>query len=206
MSPSKSTSRTKKYVLLQQPTLLKNKSLSKQGKEITTTKSPSQWVAMYAMAVYSKKYKQLRSAFLYRKGTVYRYNITFKTKSGKRCATAKLTSRSVCKVSPGKVGKSRSCKAHGAGPQTTALSAKKKSLAKSKSDVKKARKSLTSIKKRVAKAKQALCKTKSGTKKRAAAKKKVTKASKQMATKKKSLTKLKAAVKKKSKEVTRMSR
>lgn len=110
-SKSKSFPKTKKYVLLKQPTLLKDKSLSKQGKEFSTTRSPSQWVAMYAMMVYSKRYKQLRSAFVYRKGTVYRYSITFKSKSGKKCASAKLTSRSVCKVTGGKPGKSRSCHA-----------------------------------------------------------------------------------------------
>ncbi|CAM9707538.1 unnamed protein product [Ectocarpus sp. 6 AP-2014] len=204
-SKSKSSPKTKKYVLLKQPTLLKDKSLSKQGKEFTTTRSPSQWVAMYAMMVYSKRYKQLRSAFVYRKGTVYRYNITFKSKSGKKCASAKLTSRSVCKVTGGKPGKSRSCHAHGAGPQGTVTS-KKKALAKSKSELKKARKSLTVVKKRVAKAKQSLCKSKSGTKKRADAKKKVAKSTKEMAQKKKLMSKLKTDVKKKSKELTRLLR
>lgn len=202
--PSKSRSasaskKTKKYVLLKQATLLKNKTLSKQGKEISTTRSPSQWVAMYAMALYSKKYKQLRSAFLYRKGTVYRYSITFHTKSGRKCATAKLTSRSVCKVTGGKPGKSRSCHPHG-------LSAKKKALAKAKSDQKKAEKSVSSSKKRVSKAKKSLEKTKSGSSSRAKAKLRVKKASKELSSTKKSLSKLKAQVKKKSKEVKRMSK
>lgn len=207
MSPSKSRSasksgKTKKYVLLKQPTLLKDKSLSKQGKEISTTKSPSQWVAMYAMALYSKRYKQLGSAFLYRKGTVYRYNITFKSKSGRKCATAKLTSRSVCKVTGGKPGKSRSCRSHG----SASLASKKKSLSRSRSDVKKATKSLSASKKRVSKAKKALSKTRSGSSSRTKAKKRVKKASKEMSSNKRSLTKLRAQVKKKSKEVKRMSR
>lgn len=194
-----SASKSKKYVLLKQPTLLKNKTLSKQGKAISTTRSPSQWVAMYAMALYSKKYKQLRSAFLYRKGTVYRYNITFKTKSGRKCATAKLTSRSVCNVTGGKPGKSRSCHPHG-------LSAKKRSLAKAKSDLKKAQKSVSSSQKRVSKAKKALRKTTHGSSSRSRAKKRVKKVSKELTSSKKKVSKLKAQVNKKSKEVKRMSK
>lgn len=207
MSRSKSKSasksaKSKRYVLLKQPTLLKDKSLSKQGKEISTTKSPSQWVAMYAMALYSKKYKQIGSAFLYRKGTVYRYNITFKSKSGRKCATATLTSRSVCKVTGGKPGKSRSCRAHG----SSSLASKQKSLSRSRSDVKKAKKALSASKKRLCKAKKALSKTKSGSSSRTKAKKRVKQASKELSAKQKRLTKLKSQVKKKAKEVKRLSR
>lgn len=211
MPASKSSPKTKTYVLLKQPTLLKNKTLSKQGKEIRTSRSPSAWVANYAIAMYSKKYKQIGSMFLYRKGTVYRYNVTFKTKSGRKCATAKLTSRSVCKVTGGKVGKSRSCHPYGTGKSGEkssstshkSLSAKKKSLSKSKSALTKARKALSSAKKRLTKAKVSLCKTKSGTKKRSSAKKKVNKASKTISSAKKAVTKLKSAVKKKTTVLSR---
>lgn len=210
MPASKSSPKTKTYVLLKQPTLLKNKSLGKQGKEVRTSRSPSVWVANYAMAMYSKKYKQIGSVFLYRKGTVYRYNVAFKTKSGRKCATAKLTSRSVCKVTPGKVGKSRSCHPYGSGKSGKSgslshksLTAKKKSLSKSKSELKKAKKSVSSAKKRVTKAKKAFCKTKSGSKKRSSAKKKVTKASKALSSAKKSASKLKSAVKTKTSALAR---
>jgi len=202
--PSKSASRpkSKTYTVLKQPTLLKNKTLSKQGKEMRTSRPPSELAAKYAMALYAKKYKQVSSIFLYRKGTVHRYSITFKTKSGKKCASAKLTSRSVCKVTPGKVGKSRSCQPYGARAKK-ALSAKSKALSQTKCKLSKARKSLSSAKKSVTKAKIAVCKTKSGSSKQKCAKKRLKKASKELTTVQKSVDKLKADVKKKTKSLSR---
>ena len=206
----KTTPKTKTYVALNQPTLLKSKPLAKQGKVIRSDKSGSVVAAHVAMAVYKRRYKQLSSVFLYRrgKGTVSRYSINFKSKSGKKVASAKLTSKSICKVTPGKPGKSRACHAAASGTKCTtshghkSLKAKTKSLSKSKSDLKKAKKVLTSTKKRVTKAKKVLCKSKSGSKTRTSAKKKVAKLAKEMASKKKRVTKLKAAVKKKTKSLS----
>lgn len=199
MSPSAAKSKT--YVLLKKPTLLKGKSLSKQGKEIRTTRSPSEWAAKHAMSVYTKKRKQIGSLFLYRKGTVYRYSVAFKSKAGKKCASARLTSRSVCSVTPGRVGKSRGCHPHGSGSRS--ISAQKKSLSKSKSELKKVSVSVSASRKRVKKAKKALSKTKSGTKKRSAAKHKVSKATKALSTKEKLFKKLKALVRRKTKSISR---
>lgn len=202
--PSRSASRSKSktYTILRQPTLLKNKTLSKQGKEMRTSGPPSELAAKYAMALYAKKYKQVSSIFLYRKGTVYRYNITFKTKSGKKCANAKLTSRSVCKVTPGRAGKSRSCQPYGSRAKK-ALIAKSKALSESKCKLNKARKSLSSAKKHVTKAKIAVCKAKSGSSKQKCAKKKLKKMSKELTLAQKGVDKLKAAVKKKTKSLSR---
>lgn len=199
MSPKAAKSKT--YVLLKKPTLLKSKPLGKQGKEIKTSRSPSEWAARHAMTVYTKKRKQISSLFLYRKGTVYRYSISFKSKSGKKCASSKLTSRSVCSVTPGRVGKSRGCHPHGSGAKS--ISAQKKSLAKSKSELKKLSTSASAMRKRVKKAKKALSKTKSGTNKRAAAKKKVAKATKALSIKEKTFKKIKALVRKKTKALSR---
>lgn len=199
MSPSSSKSKT--YVLLKKPTLLKGKSLSKQGKEIRTSRSPSEWAAKHAMSVYTKKHKQIGSLFLYRKGTVYRYSVSFKSKAGKKCASARLTSRSVCSVTPGRVGKSRACRPHGSSSRS--ISAQKKSLSKSKSELKKVSISVSASRKRVKKAKKTLCKSKTGTKKRAAAKKKLTKATKALSMKEKMYKRLKALVRKKSKTLSR---
>lgn len=202
--PSKSASRSKSktYTVLKQPTLLKNKPLSKQGKQMRTSRPPAELAAKYAMALYSKLYKQVASIFLYRKGTVSRYSITFKTKSGKKCANAKLTSRSVCKVTPGIPGKSRSCQPYGSRAKK-ALIAKSKDLSKSKSKLSKARKSLSSVKKNVTKAKIAVCKAKSGSSKEKCAKKNLKKMSKELTRARNGVDKLKAAVKKKTKSLSR---
>lgn len=207
-----SAAKSRTYVVLKKPTLLKSTPVAKQGKVIKMKSSGSVVAAKYAMAVYKKAYKQLSSVFLYRKGVVSRYSVKFKTNAGNKVASVKLTSRSLCKVTPGKPGKSRNCraekkkanarkasKARATRCKHKSLSVKKRSLTKAKAALKKAKKVLSTTKKRITKAKKALSKSTPGTKKCRAAKKKVSRVSKSAASRKARVVKLKLIVNKKTK-------
>lgn len=80
----------KTYVVLKSSKILKSKPIAKQGK-VFKMKAPSSTVlaAKYALAVYRKTKRKLKSLYLYRRGNITRMSIKFKAVDGKTPVLAK---------------------------------------------------------------------------------------------------------------------
>ena len=94
-SKSKSTKKctlpAKRYIVLKCAKVSSKKPISSQGKVITMKCTSASAAGKFATAMYKKTHRQMKSVYLYRKGKVTKFSITFKVSktTGKKVAKAK---------------------------------------------------------------------------------------------------------------------
>lgn len=206
-SASKCKLAPKRYIVLKCAKVSDKKPLKEQGKVLRMKCSGARAAARYAITLYKKNGKKVEKVYLYRKGKVVKFTITFKAskKTGKNVAVAKRVKTIPLKKSK----KSKPCKKCPTGSRTSktgkscrssklALARKTKSAKKAKTAAKKASLKAATAKRTALKAKKRVAKHNKGTAAHAKALKSAKKARTAAKTALKSATKAKTTATKKS--------
>lgn len=162
----------KRYIVLKCAKISSKKPITKQGKVLKMKCSSARAAAKYAIAMHKKNGKKIEKVYLYRRGNVVKFAITFKVskKTGKNVAVAKMVKKMPIK----KTKKTKPCRKCPKGSRKSksgktcktsklALARKTKAAKKAKMAAKAAAKKASSAKKTVLKAKKSLSKHNKGT-------------------------------------------
>ena len=186
----------KRYIVLKCSKVSTRKPIEKQGKVVNMKCSGKAVAQKFAAATLKKRGRKVSKVFVYRKGKVTKYTITFRAskKTGKQVVVAKKASVKTLKKSP----RAKPCKPCSGGSRKSrsgkscqdnkkVLARKTRSAKKAKTAAKRASKKVSRASKKVVKSKKSALKTKAGSKSRKAATKRVVKAKSALKSARKSL-------------------